>query len=358
MLIPIELNELLPVVVRNTETVVNPYPDLNAGTLRFWVDTPSGSTLNMDAPIVSSGQHADGSYYSQIKDTGVGATAPYRRIAPANLFADGTNTQISGSTIAELRTAFQIQKLFERDSRGGTRYVEMLKAHFGVEAQDYRLQRPEFLGRLTSYIGTTQVPQTSSSDATSPQGNLAAYTHSWKPQTRLFEKSFVEHGVVIVIACARQVKSYQQGIEKFHFKRDRFDFYYPALAHISEQPVLNREIYITNPANIPAQGPSQNLEVFGYNEAWYDMRYKPNQISGNFTYASQNSLYPWHYGTFFDAQPVLSDSFIKDDSDINIDRTLAIPSSHNDQIIGDFAFFNKATRPLPVYSVPGLVDHF
>ena len=259
-------------------------------------------------------------------------------ITPSNLWADGRGIQATSSTISDLRTAFQLQKLYEKDARGGTRYVEMLKAHFGVEAQDYRLQRPEFLGKMSSTVGIHQVAQTSSSDDTSPQGNVSAFAYGSGSQG-LFTKSFVEHGYIMILAVARQHKTYQQGIDRMWFRRDRFDFYYPTLANISEQPIRNKEIY--------ALGETPD-EVFGYQEAWAGYRYKPSKVSGKMRSGLTDSFDAYHYADYYTAQPVLSDGWIKDNSKANVDRTIAVTSAVSDQIILDVAFNCIATRPMPV----------
>lgn len=224
----------------------------------------------------------------------------------------------------------------------------MLKAHFGVDAGDYRLQRPEFLGMTSTLVGIQSVPQTSSTDSTSPQGNLAAFSVTGA-SGHLFKKSFVEHGYVMIFAVARQVKTYQQGINKLFFKRERFDFYFPTLAHISEQPIYNKEIYAFG---------NNGEQVFGYQEAWADYRYRPNQLSGQMRSGVTNSLDAWHYADYYASQPVLSDGWIQDNSATNVNRTLAVSMSQDDQIRMDVRFDCIATRPMPVFSIPGLVDHF
>lgn len=260
---------------------------------------------------------------------------------------DGNTTNF----IQTLRNAFQLNKLLERDARSGTRYVELLKAHFGVEAEDYRLQYPEFLGHHAGGINIAQVPQTSSTDDTSPQGNLAAYAVA-AGHANGFTKSFVEHGYVHGFVVARQRKTYQQGLEKMWFRRDRFDYYYPGLAHISEQPILVKEIMATD-------GSYPDLEnIFGFQEAWADYRYKPNRVSGQFRSNHSNSLDSWHYADYYEDIPYLSADWIKDNSAENIDRTLAVQSSANDQFLLNLKISNKSARPMPVYSIPMFADHF
>ena len=360
-LIPIELNDVIPVVTRSASNFTSTSPA--QAPLRFasasspnatYIGTSNGLYLN-EAVSPLTGNVLKAAPASGVEyENGEDSFSPI----PINLVADGRGIRINGTTISELRTAFQIQKLLEKDARGGTRYIEMLKAHFGVDAGDYRLQRPEFLGRYKSLVGIQSVPQTSSTDTTSPQGNLAAYSVT-AGNGVLFKKSFVEHGFIHIFAVARQVKTYQQGLEKFWSRRERFDFYLPTLAHISEQPILNKEIY--------AFGSDAN-DIFGYQEAWAEYRYKPNRVSGQMRTGVTNSLDVWHYADYYDSTPRLGSTWITDNSRANVDRTLAVSSYDSgsgestvhgeDQIRMDIRFDCVAIRPMPVYSIPGLVDHF
>lgn len=253
----------------------------------------------------------------------------------------------TASKVSQLRQAFAVQRLYERDARGGTRYTEILKSHFGVSSPDGRLQRSEYLGGKRIPINVTQVVQTSSTDSTSPQGNTAAYSLTGDSSDS-FTKSFTEHGYLYAFVCVRNEITYQQGVERMWSRKRRFDFYWPALANISEQAILNKEIY--------ANGTSQDDEVFGYQEPWAEYRYKPSRVSGAFRSNYAQSLDSWHYADYYDSLPVLSDSFIRASKN-NIDRTLAVQSSLEDQFIADFYFEIKSVRPMPVYSVPGLIDH-
>lgn len=337
-LIPIELNDLIPVVTGGLDMVA----DSGIGNPLLWTKTSDGSRYTGDGNLGTAlGLTAGLS----------GSTNNQNVLKPRNLFADGRFMRLNATTISELRTAIQIQKLYERDARGGTRYIEMLKAHFGVDAQDYRLQRPEFLGHYHSYVGVQQVPQTSSTDSVSPQGNLAAFSYTEGRGISLFKKSFVEHGFLFVFAVARQRKTYHQGLPRMFSRRERLDFYMPVLAHISEQPILNKEIFASSNS-------AQNDEVFGYNEAWAQYRYKPNQVTGQFRPGVANSLDAWHYADHYSELPILSAGWIEDNSKENVDRTLAVQSSLHNQIMMDIAFQNKSTRPMPVHSIPGFVDHF
>ena len=253
-----------------------------------------------------------------------------------------------GATINQLRMAFQIQKLYEKDARGGTRYIEVLKAHFGVTSPDARLQRPEYLGGNRIPININQVLQTSgTAEGTTPQGtpvgqSLTTDTH------HDFKKSFVEHGFVIGVMVARYRHTYQQGIERFWNRHTRFDYYWPVLANIGEQAILNKEIY--------AQGTDVDEEVFGYQEAWADYRYKPDRVSSEMRSAYAQSLDVWHLADDYDKLPALSDSWIREDP-TNVDRVLAVQSNTSAQLFADIFVMNRTTRPMPMYSIPGLIDH-
>lgn len=251
-------------------------------------------------------------------------------------------------TINQLRMAFQIQKLYEKDARGGTRYVEILKSHFGVTSPDARLQRPEYLGGNRVPISVHQIVQQSGTvSGSTPQGNVAAMSLTVDTNSD-FTRSFVEHGFVIGLMVARYDHTYQQGIERFWSRKGRFDYYWPVLANIGEQAVLNKEIYAT--------GTSTDDEVFGYNEAWADYRYKPSRVTGEMRSSYAQSLDSWHLGDDYESLPTLSDSWIREDKS-NVDRVLAVQSSVSDQLFADIYIKNQTTRPMPMYSIPGLIDH-
>lgn len=256
---------------------------------------------------------------------------------------------VSYVTINELRTAFALQRLLERDARSGTRYREVLRAHFGVTVPDSRAMIPEYLGGKRIPININQVLQTSATGETgTPQGNTAAYSHT-SDSDSLFTYSATEPGYIIGVCAIRYDHSYQQGIERFWTRKRRFDFYYPALANIGETPVYRREIYATSNA-------ASNATVFGYQEAWADYRYKPDRISGEFRSTYDKSLDVWHLGDEYSSAPTLSAGWIRETPN-NIDRTLTVPSTSASQFLCDFAFKDIAVRPMPIYSVPGLIDH-
>ena len=265
--------------------------------------------------------------------------------APNNLWAIQTGN-VTAATINQLRMAFQIQKLYERDARGGTRYIELIKSHFGVTSPDSRLQRPEYLGGNRVPVNVNQVVQQSES-GTTPQGNPAGFSVTSDVHSD-FSKSFVEHGYIIGVCVARYNHTYQQGIDRLFSRKNRFDYYFPVFANIGEQPVLNKEIY--------AAGDSHDNEVFGYQEAWADYRQKPNRTTGEMRSAAPTSLDVWHLGDDYASLPALSDSWIREDKS-NVDRVLAVSSSVAHQLFADIYIENTTTRPMPLYSIPGLIDH-
>lgn len=264
---------------------------------------------------------------------------------PDNLWA--INSAGAVATINQLRMAFQIQKLYERDARGGTRYIEILKSHFGVTSPDARLQRPEYLGGNRVPINVNQIVQQSQTTDQSPQGNPVGLSHTTDTHSD-FRKSFVEHGFVIGLMVARYDHTYQQGLERFWSRKDRFDYYWPVFANIGEQAVKNKEIF--------AQGTTEDDEVFGYQEAWADYRYKPNRVTGEMRSASPQSLDVWHLADDYTQLPALSDEWIREDK-ANVDRIIAVTSSITHQLFCDIYINCRCTRPMPLYSIPGLIDH-
>ncbi len=251
----------------------------------------------------------------------------------------------TAATINQLRQAFQIQKLYERDARGGTRYTEVIKAHFGVTSPDFRLQRPEYLGGGSSMININPVAQTSETDLNTPQGNLAAIgTAAFTGHG--FTKSFTEHCTLIGLISVRADLNYQQGLNRSWSRQTRWDFYWPALAHIGEQAVLNKEIF--------ADGSANDDLVFGYQERFGEYRYKPSMITGQMRSNFVTSLDSWHLAQDFVALPLLNTTFIQETPPI--DRVIAVPSEPD--FLLDAYFKLICARPMPVYGVPGLIDHF
>jgi hypothetical protein len=257
-----------------------------------------------------------------------------------NLFA--RNDQ--GITVNDLRLSVQLQKQLERDARSGSRYIEYIRAAFGVDAGDYRLQRPEFLGGSRNPISIQQVPQTSQGTSESPLADLGAYSLSMGSARA--KKGFVEHGFVIGVMCIRQYHTYQQGVERFWRRQNRIDYYDPVFQSIGEQPVYQNELYALSASDA----------VFGYQEAWADLRYRPNRVSGKMRSTVADSLDIWHFGDEYSSAPVLNQTFINETPQF-IDRTLAVPSTTEPQFILDIRINEYATRCLPTYSVPSLLDH-
>lgn len=316
--------------------------------------------------VIADGNRVDG-YKDYILTTDT--MYQYDPTSTHSLFPNNMWTDLSsaiGASVNELRQAFAVQRLFERDARGGTRYRELLRSHFGVISPDSRVQVPEYLGGCRVPINMDQVLQTSSTDQVSPQGNTAAYSMTTARDSS-FTKSFVEHGLLIGLACIRVEHSYCQGVERFLSRKRRFDYYYPALANISEQPVYVREIRALGLES--SQYPDRDDDnVFGYQEAWADYRYKPNRLSGGFSeefvqdsvtesHWQQSSLASaWTYSDYYTQAPYLSESWIKEGSS-NIGNTLAVTDPSYPQFICDFYFKLNCVRPMPMYSIPGLIDH-
>lgn len=342
VLIPSATAGEYPVVSTDKLHDVSMYSD----GLRFYLPADDGGKVPTKPAYLgvgfSPGSSANESVGLSSKDT-----EEYRQgLFPANLWAIASGGL--GATINQLRMAFQIQKLYEKDARGGTRYIEVLKSHFGVTSPDARLQRPEYLGGNRIPININQVLQTSGTvEGNTPQGtpvgqSLTTDTH------HDFKKSFVEHGFVIGVMVARYRHTYQQGLERFWNRHTRLDFYWPVFANIGEQAILNKEIY--------AQGTDEDEEVFGYQEAWADYRYKPDRVSAEMRSAYAQSLDVWHLADDYDKLPSLSDSWIREDPS-NVDRVLAVQSNTSAQLFVDIFVMNRTTRPMPMYSIPGLIDH-
>lgn len=269
-----------------------------------------------------------------------------------------------GATVNQLRQAFQIQKFYERQAIGGTRYIELVKSHFSVTNPDYRMQRPEYLGGMRTPININQVVQT---DATaqqlsghydesnnwvwdvsdlSPQGNTAAYSLTTGKNQDLFTHSFTEHGWLLGLAVVRTVHTYQQGLNRMFSRKSMFDFYWPEFANLGNQAIYNKEIYLQNT--------SADDQVFGYQEAWAEYRYLPDIVTGEMRSNYNQSLDIWHWADDYAALPTLGDEWIEE-TKANVERTLAV--QNHDQFFGDFYFNCIMTRPMPLYSVPGLIDH-
>lgn len=327
-----------------------------AGTL------PISGTIGPDVTISSiprrksmlfiRGSEANDPVLCQFGDSGVGLSGNAISLRH-NLTADATEATVDLSsataiTINSLRSAFALQRFYEKDARGGTRYTEIIRSHFGVISPDARLQRSEYLGGDSTPIMFNPVQQTSSTDTTSPQGNLSAYA-LMSTRVHGFNKSFTEHGIVIGLCNIRTDLSYQQGINKTWLRQTREEFYWPTFAHLGEQAVLNKEIY--------AQGTEADDQVFGYQERYAECRYHPSIITGKMrsTYAQSTDV--WHFAQKFDALPALNGEFIQDQASYQaIKRISAVQSEP--QFYLDAYLDLKCARPMPVYGVPGMLDHF
>lgn len=296
----------------------------------FVQEGPDGNTLR------SNGAESGKSYWTS-STPGFGESAQVTYLA-----ADLSNT--TATTINELRQAIAVQHIFERDARTGTRYKEILKGAWGVTSPDARLDRSEYIGGHRMPINVNQVIQTSSTNNTSPQGNAGAYSMTTLSRN-MCTYSATEHGYVLGLAAIRVDHSYQQGLSRLWTRNTRFSYYDPMLANLGEQAVLNQEIY--------AQGKPKDEEVFGYQEAWADYRYRTNMVTSEMRSTYAQTLDAWHYADKYDALPTLSSSWIKEGTE-NIDRTLAVQSSNSHQFICNFYYEQAWTRPMPIYSVPGI----
>lgn len=310
--------------------------------------TPSSTT---GGTIKDSTTTAAGVVYPYSVSTG--ASSMFMRVAGSSggpgtipdVYAD--LSQATAATVNQLRQSFQIQKLLERDARGGTRYSELLQAHFGVKPQDYRLQRPEYLGGGSTPVTVNPIAQTQATGAsgtTTPLGQLAAMGTVLARNG--FNYSALEHGHILGLVSIRADLNYQQGLRRMWSRLTRYDYYMPEFAMLGEQAVLNKEIY--------ARGDANDSLVFGYQERWAEYRYFPSLITGQFRSTAASTLDIWHLAQKFTALPTLNATFIQDDPPV--DRVIAVPSQP--QFLMDIYMKIRTVRPLPLYSVPGLIDHF
>ena len=268
-----------------------------------------------------------------------------------NVIAD--LSEATAATINQLREAFQVQKILEKDARAGTRYPEMIKSHFGVTSPDARVQRSEYLGGGSQPINITPVTQQGET-GTTPQGNLAAFSSTVSSRNG-FVKSFSEHCILIGIVNVRADLTYQQGLNKMFTRSTRYDYYLPSLAHLGEQAVLHGELFLQDPAtDTGSTGTPDNDKVFGYQERWAELRYKPSQITGAFRSSAATPLDSWHLSQEFSGLQTLSDAFITDNPPIS--RVVATPAQPDFNLD---AYINlRCARPMPTFSVPGMIDHF
>lgn len=301
-------------------------------------------------------------YMAQVNSGENNVQTPAYQWYPVNLYAATKDTNVntqnitgvmadlstaSAATINALRTAFAIQKYYENAGLHGTRYIEYIRSVFGVTSSDARFQRAEYLGGQRVPINIDQIVQTSSTNEVSPQGNTAGFSCTVN-QKSMFTKSFEEHGTLMCLGVVRTEHTYQQGLRKMWTRKKWTDFYNPFFANLGEQPILNENIY--------AQGTDKDKEAFGYQEAWADYRYKENYVSGYMRSNASGSLDVWHFADDYNELPILGTTWI-DEPYSNVDRTIAVTSDLTHQFIGDFFFKTYYTRSMPVYSVPGLIDH-
>lgn len=343
-LIPVEgLGQLPVVAVGSSAQNVSSFP-------LVWTTGGPGSPMPSSAVLLSvegttsAPGHVPGGTYS----SGSGSSNFYPSLAPGNLFADGTAENL-GIGVNGLRFAVQYQRMLERDARSGSRYFEYLRAAFGVEIPSVEIQRTEFLGGRRIPISITQVTQsTGENDESSPLGSVAGYSLSGG--STKYSKGFLEHGYVISVFCIRQFHTYQQGLEKFWTRTKRTDFYDPVFSNLGEQPIYKSELFAFG------ETIDQERQVFGYGEAWADLRRRQGRVSGQLVSGIQDSLDVWHFGDYYDNAPTLNSQFIEE-TPIYVDRAIGVESSVQDQFLIDFWIDNKAYRVLPTFSYPGLVDH-
>lgn len=323
----------------------------NMSTTNMVLNVPGASNQSNDIGFVWSRGVTPDEYnyraifkYSSVPSSG--ATESAGNVAPANLWAD--LAEAKAASINSLRLAFQTQKYFEKLARGGSRYIESIKVNFDVTNPDYRLQRPEYLGGNRIPITINQVIQNSQSTEGSPQGTTTGQSLTTDRHSD-FTKSFTEHGYIIGLMVARYHHTYQQGLARMWSRKSALDFYFPVFANIGEQPVLNKEIYAQSSSTV-------NDEVFGYQEAWAEYRYRPSICTSEMRSQYSASLDIWHLGDDYSSLPHLSSEWIQEDKS-NVDRVLAVTSDVANQFLADIYIRCKATRPMPVYSVPGLIDH-
>ena len=318
-----------PVITGSDSPYVSGRPALR---MRFYSD---GS---LPSSTISAGVDGGGSLTS----LGASASAGVEGLQPSNLYADLAN--VNAGTINDLRFAFALQRMFEKDAVYGTRYTESLQANFGIVNPDSRLQRAEYIGGIRTPIQFQQVAQTSQGTEDSPQANLSAFSQSSGSSIAHYAAS--EYGFILCLACIRQKHTYSQGIDKMWTRRVRTDFYNPVFAHIGEQPVHQTELFASADPNA----------IFGYQESWYEHRFHPDRVSGYMRPSVAGALDLWSFADNYSNAPVLNQSFLNETPEY-VDRTLSVPSSSTPNFIIDFNFHIDAVRVLPLYGTPELIDH-
>lgn len=322
-----------------------------------WYSGNNGTNYFSGLNLINAQGNLSNSFASNSMSGTTVAAIPQNGGAPqsfSNLYAISPGG-LSGATVAELRQAFQLQKFYEREAIGGSRYTELIRSMFSVTSPDARLQRPEYLGGMRRRLNVNQIVQQSET-GTTPQGNLAAISLTTDHYDG-FRKSFTEHTIILGVLCCRYKHSYSQGLNRMFTRKTRFDYYWPLMANLSNFAVKNSEIYLQGSNAIDsATGEPYDDEVFGYQEAWYDYRYHPSAITGEMRPSYAQSLDSWHFGDDYASMPVLSSAWLQEDKG-NVDRALAVTSSVSNQLFGDFVIKNRCTRCMPLYSIPGLIDH-
>jgi hypothetical protein len=336
-----------PVLIAGTATVKTGAADLISGAQNpmLWRAATAGAAPTTSTQYAFDAARGFGLATGATAYVGTGGD-----LYPTNLYADLSTA--TSNTINSIRLAFQTQRLLERDARGGTRYTEIVRSHFGVLSPDARLMRPEYLGGGKSPVNVTPVPQTTATGltgGTSPLGTLAAVGTG--VMRHGFRFSATEHGYIVGLVCVRREQVYQQGIRRLWKRLTRYDFYWPVFAMLGEQSVYNYEIF--------ADGSANDALTFGYQERWAEYRYHPSYTSGYFRSTNATPLDAWHLAEKFAGLPALNSTFIQDETNVVLQRALAAgASSNNQQLLCDFFFDEFVARPMPMYSVPGMIDHF
>lgn len=331
-----------------------------AGSDYYTLTSDQKHTMHFTGNNLSQGSHyqavfaADSSTGAELERVSTTISSSDNSMYPDNLYADLTNA--IGATINQLRQSFAIQAFYEAQARGGSRYIEMIQSIFGVTSPDARLQRPEYLGGTRFSINMDQVLQTSSTDATSPQGNTAAFSCTVS-SGEMFTHSFTEHGTLMCLGVIRTDHTYQQGIEDQWLRKTKFDCYIPQFANLGEMPIKNIQLYAQGSNVTDSDGNIVDDQIFGYQEAWYSYRFKPSMISSELRSTYAQSLDYMHYGDEYSQLPTLSSGWI-DETEANIDRTIAVQSSTSNQFFADFFFDGTYVRPMPIYSIPAMLNHF
>lgn len=335
---------VVPIVDSNNNGV-NYFP-VGTGANNHWPSIEGDPSFTDLKFTNNTGEQSRGFYRNETSPYSYqGNSTGAEAVAPINLWADFSGANI---TVNDLRIAFQLQKFYEKNARAGTRYREVLREHFGVTSPDARMMIPEYLGGHRFPLSIHQVANTSQGESDF-LGDLGAMSNTADVHDD-FIKSFTEHGYVIGVCCVRYDHSYPQGLNKMFSRRSKLDYYWPVFANIGEQPIRNREIYLDDSAG------EDNSGVFGYQEAWAEYRYMPNRVSGEMRPDASQSLASWHLADDYSALPTLSSGWMFEDK-TNVDRVLAVTSSVSNQVFADFYVKNIVTRAMPMYSIPGLVDH-